>query len=105
MITAGLFALIYGKGYDLSDVIFPAIAPAVYLCALAMLVNNISGSYWVAAGAVSAYWLGEMLSGGVYTQLLYLFNHTMPFPGVDPAANRVLLIIAAGAPHGDQYGF
>lgn len=92
-IAAGIFYLAHGA-YDLGQLLLPAFAPAFYLCALAMLVNNISGSYWISSGIIAAYWFGELSSGGNYTEALYLFNHSTPRPDLDPLLNRGLLLIA-----------
>ena len=91
LIAAGVFYLAYGQ-YDLSEVLLPAFAPTFYLCGLALLVNNVSGSYWVSAGMVIGYWFGEVISGGAYTRALFLFNHSTPLLGVEPQLNRGLLL-------------
>ncbi|MCC7206656.1 MAG: hypothetical protein IT323_05085, partial [Anaerolineae bacterium] len=94
LLAALLLYLAYGQ-YDFSQIVLPAFAPAFYLCGLALLVNNVSGSYWIAAGAVAAYWYGELQTAGYYSRALFLFNHTMPLADIDPHLNRGLLLIGA----------
>ncbi len=91
LLAALLCYFAYGE-YDFKHVVLPAFAPALYLAGLALLVNNLSGSYWIAAGVIVGYWYGELTSQGAYTQVLFLFNHSTPLPGLDPALNRALLI-------------
>ncbi len=91
LLAALLFSFAYG-GYDFVQVALPAFAPALYLAGLALLVNNISGNYWIAAGVVVGYWYGDFTSQGIYTGALFLFNHSAPMPDLDPLLNRALLI-------------
>jgi hypothetical protein len=91
-IAAGIFYFAFGS-YNLRQLVLPAFAPAFYLCGLALLINNVSGSYWISASVIAAYWFGEFLSGGYFSQSLYLFNHSAPFPGVDAQLNRLLLVV------------
>jgi hypothetical protein len=91
LLAAILFAFAYGE-YDFNRIMLPAFAPALYLAALALLVNNISGSYWIAAGVVVGYWYGELTSQGAYTGVLYLFHHSSPARDLDLTLNRALLL-------------
>lgn len=91
LLAALLFYFGYG-GYDFNQVALPAFAPALYLAGMALLVNNISGSYWVTAGVIVGYWYGDLTTQGTYTQALFLFNHSTPLPELDPSLNRALLI-------------
>jgi hypothetical protein len=91
LLAALLFAFAYGQ-YDFAQMMLPAFAPALYLAGLALLVNNVSGSYWIAAGVALAYWYGEWTSQGAYTGVFYLFQHSMPVRDIDPTLNRVLLL-------------
>jgi hypothetical protein len=91
LLAALFFYLAYGQ-YDFNQVVLPAFAPALYMCGLALLINNVTGNYWLAAGVVVGYWYGELMSAGFYTKALFLFNHSMPLPNVDPNLNRTLLI-------------
>ncbi len=94
LLAASFFYLAYGQ-YDLGQVVLPALAPALYLCSLSLLINNATGSYWIAAGVIVAYWYGELASAGIYTKVLFLFNHSMPQPEIDPNLNRFLLILGS----------
>lgn len=91
LITAGMLLVVAG-GYPLRDTLIPALAPAMWLCALAMLVNNVSGSYWIAVAVVAGYWFGDLMTGGSQSGIFFLFNHSMPKPGIDPVLNRALLL-------------
>lgn len=92
LLAALFFYFAYGQ-YDFNQVVLPAFAPALYLCGLALLINNITGNYWIAAGVVVAYWYGEFLSNGAYTKALFLFNHSMPLRDLDLNLNRTLLTL------------
>jgi hypothetical protein len=94
LLAALFFYLAHGP-YHFDQVVLPAFAPALYLCGLGLLVNNVTGSYWIAAGVVVGYWYGEFITMGVYTKTLFLFNHSMPVPGIDSTLNRVLLMLGA----------
>jgi hypothetical protein len=94
LLAALFFYFAYGQ-YDFNQVVLPAFAPALYMCSLALLINNITGSYWLAAGVVVGYWYEEYMCAGLYTKALFLFNHSMPLPDVDPSLNRGLLIFGA----------
>lgn len=94
-LLAALFFFLAHGPYNIGQVVLPAFAPALYLCGLALLVNNVSGSYWIAAGVVVGYWYGEFLTTGAYTKTLFLFNHSMPLPTVDANVNRALLLLGA----------
>jgi hypothetical protein len=92
LLAALFFALAYGQ-YNFTKVMLPAFAPALYLAGLALLANNISGSYWIAAGVTLAYWYGEWTSQGLHTGVLYLFQHSAPVRDIDLGLNRLLLVI------------
>lgn len=94
VIAGGLVGIIYGN-VDLGGVLLPALPSVFYLGALALFVNNASGSYWASAGVIVGYWIGDYLSGGRHSQVLFLFNSLSPLPGIDPTANRAALITAA----------
>jgi ABC-type transport system involved in multi-copper enzyme maturation permease subunit len=95
LITIGLFLAAYGP-FDLGSVVLPALAPGLYLLGMALLVNNLSGNYWASAGVVLAYWFIELQWNGAVTGSLYLFNESLPRPGVDPLLNRWLLVVVGG---------
>lgn len=92
-LTAALILYLLHGEYAFTDMVMAAFPPAFYLCGLALLVNNISGSYWLAAGVVGGYWFGDLMTGGAFTGILFLFNNTMPV--VDAAMNRGVLLAAA----------
>jgi hypothetical protein len=94
LLAALFFYFAYGQ-YDFNQVVLPAFAPALYLCGLALLINNVTGSYWLAAGVVVGYWYVEAISAGFYTRALFLFNNSMPQADIDPNLNRGLLIVGA----------
>lgn len=91
VVAGAIFHLAYGD-YAVETVILPAIAPALYLMALALLVGNVSGGYWLPAALVVAYWFFEYETLGAYTRTVFLFNTIMPIRSVDPVLNRWLLI-------------
>jgi ABC-type transport system involved in multi-copper enzyme maturation permease subunit len=93
-LSAVIFRFIYGP-YEMSQVVLPAVAPALYLMGLALLTNNLVGSSWVSTAGVVGYWYMELQSMGAYTGSLFLFNDMAPLPGLDPAINRALLVTAA----------
>lgn len=84
------YRLAYGP-YPVRDVLLPALPPALYLLGLSLLVGNLSGSYWAAAGTVLGYWFLEVYRQGDLTGILFLFDRTWPRLAVDYAANRWLL--------------
>lgn len=92
LVAAALLRFAYGD-YDLSQVFVPALPPALFLCALALLMNNVTGSYWITAGTVIAYWYVELTSAGLYTGPLFLFQHSMPNADLDTSLNRGLLVV------------
>ncbi|MFZ5814299.1 MAG: hypothetical protein ACOY93_03235 [Bacillota bacterium] len=91
-VGAVLFRLGYGP-YPLDETVVPALAPILALLGLSLLVGNLTGSYWVAAGAAMSWWLLDAVSRGTYTRLFFLFNATWPCAGVDPTVNRWLLAL------------
>jgi hypothetical protein len=96
--SAGLSALIFSltiPDFDFDEMVAPIFAPALYLTALGLLVNNVIGNYWVSAVAVCAYWYAEYQTHGQYTGVLYLFNNLIPLPDVEPNLNRGLLLALA----------
>lgn len=94
LLAALFFYFAYGQ-YDFNQVVLPAFAPALYLCGLALFINNVTGNYWIAAGLVVAYWYGEFVSGGLYSGAFFLFQHSMPKADLDMSLNRGLLISVA----------
>ncbi len=76
---------------DPSRVILPALAPTILMLGLALLVNNLSGSYWASSGAVMTYWFVEVRTRGELTRALFLFNPAWPLPGLDSTLNQYLL--------------
>ncbi|MDI3339813.1 MAG: hypothetical protein QJR03_04700 [Sphaerobacter sp.] len=97
LLGALAFRLALGP-YPLGDTLRPALAPAVYLLGIALLLGNLTGSYWIAAGAVVGYWWFEILAGREVSGLLYLFNHRRPAEGVHAGWNRALLTAAGAGP-------
>lgn len=91
LIAAGI-TLAAGGEVALRDTLIPSLAPALWMCGLVMLVNNISGSYWVSAALTVGYWFGDFMSGGSHSGVFFLFNHAMPRPDVDPLLNRAALL-------------
>jgi len=85
-----IYRLAYGP-YPAAEVLLPALAPALYLLGLSLLVGNLSGSYWTAAGTVLSYWCFEVFKQGELTGVLFLFDRTWPLRTVSYAANRWLL--------------
>lgn len=96
VLAASMFHFVYDLN-AFADFFLPSLPAAFYLCALALLVNNISGSYWIASAVVIAYWFGEMVSGGQYTGMLYLFNAAWSLPDLDPALNHIALLLGMAA--------
>lgn len=94
LLAAACFYLVNGQ-YDFSQIVLPGFAPALYLCGFALLINNVTGSYWAAAGIITAYWYSEFVSNGFYTRAFFLFDHSRPLPGLDPNLNRGLLLLGA----------
>lgn len=105
MRTIGAFVLILASGavsalilylrygaYDVNDLLLMALIPAFYLCSVALLLNQITGSYWVASGLIVAYWFGELTTVGKHTGIFYLFNHAYPNGAVDLPVNVIALI-------------
>lgn len=89
-----IFRLGYGP-FDLFDAVLPAVPPAMALMGLAMLVNNVAGNYWVAAGTVVAWCWLDAQTHGEHTRLFYLFQDTWPHQDIDFALNRGALIALA----------
>ncbi len=56
---------------DPSRVILPALAPTLFMLGLALLVNNLSGSYWASSGVLMAYWFVEVRTRGELTRALF----------------------------------
>ena len=90
-VAGAIFHLAYGD-YAVETVILPTVPSALYLMALALLVGNVSGGYWLPAALVVAYWFLEYQTQGAYTLNAFLFNASMPIRSVDPALNCWLLI-------------
>lgn len=87
---AAAFSLTSGA-FSVRDVLLPVIAPTLYLMGVALLVGNLTGSYWAAAGTAMGYWLFDLLTQGEQTRLLYLFDRSLPLKGVSYGLNRWLL--------------
>lgn len=87
---AALFRCGFGP-FDLRAVLLPGIAPALYLTGISLLVGNLAGSYWAAAGTIMGYWFFEVLQRGQQTQWIFLFARTWPLEEVSYGANRWLL--------------
>lgn len=91
VVSAVIIRLGYGP-YAIDQVVFPAVAPALYLLGIALLFSNLSGTQWAAAGAVMAYWFIEVFTMGSLTKGLFLFNTSYPVDNVAQTTNRALLI-------------
>ncbi|MDI3339815.1 MAG: hypothetical protein QJR03_04710 [Sphaerobacter sp.] len=91
LLTMLCFRLSYGS-YDLGETVLPALAPALFLLGLGLLLGNVTGNYWVAAGGVLGYWFVELITRGEVTGTLFLFNRTYPVDGVSDGLNRALLV-------------
>jgi hypothetical protein len=89
-LAALIFQLVYG-GYAWGEIGRAVFSPTLYLLGLALLVNNISGNYWIAATGVVAYWFFEYSTNGRHSGLLFLFRATTMVENVDYDINRVLL--------------
>lgn len=90
VIAGAIFYFAYGA-YPVEVVILPAVPAALYLMALALLVGNVTGGYWIPAALVVAYWFFEYQTRGTITQSFFLFNAAIPLPSLDAALNRWLL--------------
>lgn len=91
-LLAGMLCFRLTSGpFSLAQVVTPALAPALFLVGAALLVSNLTGSYWATAGTVMGYWFLEVLSRGRFTQTVYLFQKTWPLPDVDLVPNRLWL--------------
>ncbi|MFN8530794.1 MAG: hypothetical protein U0670_19485 [Anaerolineae bacterium] len=88
--SALIFRMAYGENYSVSDLFLPALPPALYLLALALLVNNLTGNAWASAAVILGYWFIEYIARGQYTGPLFLFRATMP-NATDYGLNRGLL--------------
>lgn len=86
-----IFHFAYGD-YAPETVILPAVPPALYLMALALLIGNLTGGYWAAASVIVGYWFLEFHSLGAFTLSFFLFNPIMPIRSVDAGLNRALLV-------------
>jgi hypothetical protein len=75
--------------------LLPALPATLFLTGLSLLVNHLTGSYWVSAGVSLGYWLVEYQTKGVLTHSFFLFNSIWPSEGVDPSINA-LLILSSG---------
>lgn len=77
--------------YPLSETLIPALAPAVWFLGIGLLLGNLTGNFWVAAGAMVGYWWFEVLVGREVSGVLYLFQHSRPALDVATGLNRALL--------------
>lgn len=91
VVGAVIFRFAYGD-YHVTEIVLPAIPPALYLLSLALLINNMSSNYWIAMTAVIGYWFIDYQTAGHYTGALFLFRTTIPQPDVHYEVNRWLLI-------------
>lgn len=91
LVAGVIFHFAYGN-YAPEIVILPAIPPALYLMGLALLIGNLTGGYWIAAGVIVGYWYLEFQTRGTFTMAFFLFNPIMPIPSVDVSLNRGLLV-------------
>jgi hypothetical protein len=92
VVTVAIYRIVGGAAYE--DML-PMLPPTLFLAALALLVNRASGSYWLAAAVIIAYWIGDYLSAGQYSGTFYLFAATAPNGKVDYLMNRLTLTTAA----------
>jgi hypothetical protein len=87
------YSLAFGRMIP-PGVLLPVIPATLYLMALSMLVDHLTGSYWAAAGVSLGYWLIEVQIRRISTSPFYLFNAIWPSPGFDPKINLFLLSMA-----------
>lgn len=85
----------YGP-YNFMEVIAPSAAPGLYMLGVALVANNLTGSYWAAAGVVVGSWVFDVLTRGRYTGILFLFEAAWPRGQFPLTWNRALLL-ALGA--------
>jgi hypothetical protein len=74
-----------------SELVEPALAPALLLLGLSLLAGNLTGNYWLAAALVMGYWFFEVQTQGDVTHSFFLFQYAWPVDEVDYALNRRLL--------------
>lgn len=89
-LAALIFEGVYG-GYTWDQVALVVFSPTLYLLGLALLLNNISGNYWIAGTGIVSYWFLEYSTAGRYSGILFLFRATTIVETVDYDVNRVLL--------------
>lgn len=90
------FRLAFGA-FNLFDVVRPSLAPALFLLGLSLLLGNLTGSYWAAAGVALGYWFIEFVTQGTLTKGFFLFQASFPVDDVDYDTNRALLYAAGAA--------
>jgi len=86
------FRVLYG-GFDLVEVVLPALPPTLYLTGFALLVGNVTRNAWAAYAAVIGYWAMDFQLGGTVTRTLFLFNKSYPRMDVNYDLNRSMLVI------------
>jgi hypothetical protein len=94
-LALGLNALGLRLGYGPflpREVMLPSIAPALYMLGLALLVGNVTGSYWAAANAVLGSWLFDVITRGRYTSVMFLFESAWPRGQIPLRWNRAILV-------------
>jgi hypothetical protein len=87
------YSLALGQAVPLTRIL-PCLPPTLYLLGLSLLINHLSGSYWVAVGSVMAYWFIEVQAQtrGQLTGDLFLFNAIWD-QGANQQLNTVLLCL------------
>lgn len=110
VLAAGLgacaFRLTAGT-YPLGPTLLPAIPPTLWLLALSLLIGNVIGNPWAAAGVTMGYWLVEIPphiftvldaihDGHSGRGLLFLFARSWPPGGSFPYAMNRWLLTALG---------
>lgn len=88
--TAVILSLGCGP-FDWNYVVWPGVAPTLFLLGLTLLASGVFGNYWAAAGTGLGYAFVEALTRGTLTKGFFLFDHTWPVENDVLSRNRWLL--------------
>lgn len=95
-IMLGLLAFIALWGlprFEPLSMVIPALPSTIFLTGFSMLVNHLSRSYWVAAGAVMGWWFLELQTRGQISGVFFLFHPLWPTAGISAALNHTVLLV------------